>query len=248
VTFALHDHDVQAVVLDIEGTTTPIGFVYDVLFPFARAHLRDYLREHFDNDNVRDARRLLRDEWSGDMARHEQPPLWPDDGPDLQVDSVAAYAEWQMDRDSKSTGLKLLQGLIWEKGYSAGSLTADLFADVPRALQRWRDSRLDVAIYSSGSELAQRLLFGHTRYGDLTSLVSRFFDTTVGAKLLPDSYRRIAGQLGRAADRTLFVSDVVRELEAARAAGWQAVLSIRPGNAQQPEHNFPMIESFDQIV
>jgi enolase-phosphatase E1 len=248
LTFRLHDRDVQAVVLDIEGTTTPIAFVYDVLFPFARAHLRDYLRQHFDDENVREARRLLRAEWSGDVTCAEQPPPWPDDGTDLQVACVAAYVEWLMDRDRKSTGLKLLQGLIWEEGYRAGGLTADLFPDVPPALHRWRDAQLDVAMYSSGSQLAQRLLFGYTRYGDLTGLISRFFDTTVGAKISPDSYRRIADQLGCAAHRIVFVSDVVRELDAASAAGWQTVLSVRPGNAAQPEHSFPVIQSFDQIV
>src|SRR5262249_11885123 len=144
LTFCLHDRDVRAVVLDIEGTTTPIAFVYDVLFPFARAHLRDYLRRHFDDENVRDARSRLRAEWSGDLACGEQPPSWPDAGTDLQVVSVTAYVEWLMDRDRKSTGLKLLQGLIWEEGYGAGALTADLFPDVPPALHRWRDARLDV--------------------------------------------------------------------------------------------------------
>jgi enolase-phosphatase E1 len=140
-----------------------------------------------------------------------------------------------MDRDRKSPGLKLAQGLIWEDGYQGGELRGQVYDDVPPAMRAWRDAGLDIAIYSSGSELAQRRLFESVPDGNLTPMIRAFFDTRVGAKVEPASYVRIAEALGRAPGEILFVSDVTRELAAARAAGLQVVLSLRPGNATQAD-------------
>ncbi len=229
--------------LDIEGTTTPIEFVYKVLFPFARAHLHAYL-EPLQND-AGEALRLLRSEWSDDVRRGETPPAWPGESNSMEA---ASYVEWLMDRDRKSPGLKLLQGQIWEHGYRGGELRGEVFPDVAPALHRWRDAGVDVAIYSSGSQLAQRLLFGSTRHGDLTTLISRFFDTAIGAKMSAESYSRIATELVVPADRLVFVSDVVAELDAARTAGCQVLLCVRPGNPRQPSSAFPVIDSFEEIA
>jgi len=264
-------------VLDIEGTTTPIAFVYDVLFPFARLHLREFLLNPMNADALHEPLERLYEEWLVDhehgpppeerpsTGRSKDRPLHASDGvhesgvghalqsgPEgaqdvQQLEWAASYAEWLMDRDRKSPGLKLLQGLIWEGGYRAGALKGEVFADVLPALRRWRDRGLDVAIYSSGSELAQRLIFGSTADGDLTRFISRFFDTAVGAKGAAASYRRIAAGLGRAPDRLLFISDVTAELDAARAAGCQVILCVRPGNRPQPDHSYPQIASFDEI-
>ncbi|MEO8258954.1 MAG: acireductone synthase [Acidobacteriota bacterium] len=229
---------VEAIVLDIEGTTTPIAFVDAVLFPFARAQLRGFLQDPANAAALQEPLRRLHEEWLVD----------PDHGPTEGGHySAAEYVESLMDRDRKSPALKLLQGLIWEGGYRTGVLKGDVFADVPPALQRWRGAGLDIGIYSSGSELAQRLIFGRTPYGDLTPFISRFFDTGVGAKGTPASYQRIAAALGRAADRLLFVSDVTTELDAAAAAGCRAILCVRPGNRPQPDHPYGMIASFDEI-
>ena len=234
---------VVAIVLDIEGTTTPIAFVQDGLFPFARRHLRQYLQEHGSSSDVLDAIRRLREEWAGDAA----PPPWSDD-PDLRLKSVAGYVEWLMDRDRKSAGLKLLQGHIWEDGYTSGALRGEVFADVRPAIERWRASEIVVAIYSSGSVLAQRLLFAHTPEGDLTPLIDRFFDTEMGAKTSPDSYRRIAAALQCPAPRLLFVSDAVKELDAARQAGCGVLLCVRPGNPAQPAPaRLGLIHGLDEI-
>jgi enolase-phosphatase E1 len=228
----------SAIVLDIEGTTTPIAFVYDVLFPFARTHLRAYLQDSKNSDALRDPLRRLREEWDADA----------DHGPSEGGPYVhAEYVEWLMDRDRKSPGLKLLQGQIWEQGYRSGELHGDVFTDVEPALRRWRDAGIVVAIYSSGSELAQRLLFGSTRQGDLTPFILRFFDTAVGAKQAPDSYRRIARELACPADEILFISDVTTELDAARSAGCQALLCVRPGNRPPPRHEHRVIRSLDEV-
>jgi len=234
---------VGAIVLDIEGTTTPIAFVRDALFPFARRHLREHLLEHHGRADVREVIRRLRGEWADDVA----PPPWSDE-PDAELSSVAAYVEWLMDRDRKSPGLKLLQGYIWEDGYRSGALRGEVFPDVGPAIQRWRAAEIVVAIYSSGSVLAQQLLFAHTPEGDLRPLVDRFFDTEMGAKTSPDSYRRIAAALQCPTRRLLFVSDARTELDAARQAGYEVLLCARPGNpAQSGPPGLDMIHGFDEI-
>jgi enolase-phosphatase E1 len=154
-----------------------------------------------------------------------------------------------MDRDRKSPGLKDLQGLIWERGYQRGELHGIVYPDVPPALRRWCDRAVEMAIYSSGSELAQRRLFASTAEGDLTPLFAGFFDTAVGPKGEAGSYRRIASALGHAPDRVLFVSDVTAELDAAREAGCGTLLCLRPGNLPQPDAaRFDRARTFDEIV
>jgi enolase-phosphatase E1 len=231
---------IAAIVLDIEGTTTPLAFVQEGLFPFARRHLRAHLQEHRESLEVREVIRRLRGEWADDVA----PPPWSD-----ELSSVAGYVEWLMDRDRKSPGLKLLQGYIWERGYRSGALKGEVFPDVAPAIRAWRASGIGVAIYSSGSVLAQQLLFGHTPDGDLTPLVDRFFDTEVGAKTSPDSYRHIAAALQCPTHRLLFVSDAGKELDAARQAGCEVLLCMRPGNPEQsPPPGLDMIHGFDEIA
>jgi enolase-phosphatase E1 len=225
VTEGLRARGVRAVLLDIEGTTTPIAFVHGVLFPFARARLSEFLGAEAGAPAVQDLSRRLAAEHAADVARGEHPPPWRD--------GVASYAAWLMDRDRKSPGLKALQGLIWEEGYRSGQLRGQVFADVAPSIGRWRESGLAVAIYSSGSELAQRRLFESTGQGDLTPLLAGFFDTAVGAKTMPESYSRIVGALGYEPREILFISDVVAELAAARIAGLQTLLSLRPGNPPQ---------------
>ena len=138
-----------------------------------------------------------------------------------------AYVHWLMDRDSKSTGLKALQGRIWEEGYRRGELRGEVYDDVPAAFRRWRDEGRRIAIFSSGSVLAQRLLFSHSTVGDLTPFIDAHFDTTTGPKRQPDSYTLIAGRLGLPPRSVLFASDVAEELDAARAAGMETALCAR---------------------
>jgi enolase-phosphatase E1 len=244
----LRDRGVRAVLLDIEGTTTPIAFVSDVLFPFARAHLTEFLHDARGSHALDDLTRRLAAEHADDRAGAERPPEWHDETTDQALASLSRYVTWLMDRDRKSPGLKLLQGLIWERGYQAGVLRGQVFPDVPPAIRRWRTDGIDVAIYSSGSELAQRRLFESTDDGDLTPLLAGFFDTAVGAKTVPASYRHIAAALTRRPEEILFVSDVSAELSAGRAAGLQVVLSIRPGNAPPSETvGLASIRSFDEL-
>ena len=223
---------IRGILLDIEGTTTPIAFVHEVLFSYARQHLRGYLTKHFDDEDVRADIRLLHAE-----------DAFADD-----LDSVVAHVNRLIDLDRKSTGLKSLQGKIWHEGYSEGTLRAQVYADVAPAFARWRVAGLDVSIFSSGSVLAQQLLFAHTEAGDLTPFISHYFDTGVGKKGDPESYRRIAEQIGLPPSEILFVSDVVTELAAAREAGMETALSIRPGNQpQESPEQYRIILSFDEL-
>lgn len=223
--------DWSVVLLDIEGTTTPITFVHQTLFPYARRRLAAFVSAHAEDAEIVSAVAALRREHAADVAAGVGPPVLVDG----DSDELVRYLEWLMDRDRKSPGLKTLQGLIWEEGYVRGELHGVVFEEVPNALRAWRASGKRVAIYSSGSVLAQRRLFQTALAGDLTMLIDQFFDTTVGPKVEWASYQRIAASLGVPTAQILFVSDVTTELKAARLAGCQVRLSIRPGNAAQPD-------------
>ncbi|HEX4346991.1 MAG TPA: acireductone synthase [Vicinamibacterales bacterium] len=245
----VHRGAIDAILLDIEGTTTPIAFVHDVLFPFARRHMREFLKDTRGTAPVADALMKLELEWADDAAKGQAPPPWTGSGAQADVSVIAAYLEWLMDRDRKSPALKLIQGLIWQRGYRARELTSDVYPDVRPAIERWKSHALVVAIYSSGSALAQRLLFAHTGEGDMTPLLGGFFDTDVGPKTAAHSYEQIAGALGTSAGRLLFVSDAAKEVEAAHSAGCQTVLCVRPGNPiQAPAIHIDAIRTFDEIA
>jgi enolase-phosphatase E1 len=161
--------------------------------------------------------------------------------------AVVAHVHWLMDQDRKSTGLKSLQGKIWEEGYRAGDLRGEVYPDVPPALERWRRQGIDVAIFSSGSVQAQRSLFASTPAGDLTRFIRAYFDTTTGSKTAPDSYARIAAALERSPSEVLFLSDIAAELDAARTAGMRTALCMRtPGSAPSTGAH-PVIHALDQL-
>ena len=235
--------NVRAILLDIEGTTTPIAFVHEVLFSYARTHVRDFLKANFNSAEVRGDVALLRAEHAADVSKN--PPALDENS---LIDSIADYVEWLIARDSKSTGLKSLQGKIWRQGYLDGSLKSQVYADVAPAMERWRVNGLSINIFSSGSVLAQQLLFAHTESGDLTKFIDNYFDTKVGKKGEADSYRRIAEALSLPTNEVLFISDVTTELDAATEAGMQTLLSIRPNNPPQTDADrYQVIRSFDDV-
>jgi enolase-phosphatase E1 len=235
---------VRVLLLDVEGTTTAVSFLYDELFPYARAHLREFLRTAVNDHALRDDLAVLLAERGAE--KEAGAPEWRGGGPDETLAFAAAYAEWLMDRDRKSTALKSLQGRIWKEGYRSGALKSYVYPDVRPALERWRAQRRSVAIFSSGSVLAQRLLFAHTAEGDLTPLIHGYFDTTTGPKAAAHSYRRIAEALRVAPAAVLFLSDAPAELDAARAAGMGTALCVREGGAA-PAADHPVLRSFEEI-
>lgn len=212
----------KAILLDIEGTTTPISFVHETLFPYAKARIAGFVQNNlgelkFEIDQLVEEREKDTDYKS---------ELRPD-----SANSVSDYLKYLIDQDRKSTPLKSIQGMIWQSGYEAGEIVSPAFDDVPPALKKWKAADKSIAIYSSGSILAQQLLFRYTDHGDLTPFISNYFDTNTGTKRDQQSYTAITGELNVQPAEVHFISDVVAELDAARAAGLQTSLSIRPGNA-----------------
>lgn len=202
---------IKAIVTDIEGTTSSLSFVKDVLFPYAREHLPDFVRKYCCEPEVS---RLL------DDARREA-------GRELDLEAlIGQFVDW-IDRDQKITPLKSLQGLIWEAGYRQGDFKGHIYKDAVRQLQAWKAAGYVLYVYSSGSVYAQKLLFGHTEYGNLTPLFSGYFDTHVGGKREADSYRRIAAEIGLPGEEILFLSDIKEELDAAREAGFETRWLVR---------------------
>ncbi|MGA8729304.1 MAG: acireductone synthase [Terracidiphilus sp.] len=225
--------------LDVEGTVAPLSLVTEQLFPFARAHFSDFFQEHHADSGVQaDLQELAeenRTETASDCPAFSQFESWK---------RAIPYLLWMMDRDRKSTALKSLQGRVWKAGFESDQLKGTLFADVPEAFARW-SAKGQAAIYSSGSVAAQMLLFRHSIYGDLTPLISGYFDTRTGPKTASASYAAIAAAMGDDTGSVLFFSDVVRELDAAREAGCQTRLVVREGNPQvENAHEHRSIESF----
>lgn len=222
----------RAILLDIEGTVTPLRFATEVLFPYAREHVRDFLARRGEEPEVRGDLELLLEEQNADKLTGLTPP---------------EYVAFLMDRDRKSTGLKALQGRIWEEGFREGALAGDVYPDVAPALARWRAQGRTIAIYSSGSVLAQRLVFSSAPQGDLTPHIAAYFDTTTGPKREAESYRKIAAALGMAPEDVLFVSDVAAELDAARAAGMQTALCVREAEVVAPAGH-PAVTTFESLA
>ncbi len=235
---------VQAVLLDVEGTTSSIAFVYDRMFPYAKTALRSYIADHWQSAELQQSLELLAKdagfsssaEWFDGDSSHDAQQL------------VVNFVEQLMDGDSKATGLKSLQGLLWKSGFQSGELQSHLFDDVEPSLRQWNLAGLKLAIYSSGSVTAQRLFFGHTIAGDLNQLFVANFDTTTGPKRNADSYKTIAATLQIDAPKILFLSDIVEELQAASIAGLQTCAVVRPGNKPLPsDYVGPTINSFEEL-
>jgi enolase-phosphatase E1 len=230
----------RGILLDVEGTTSSISFVYDVLFAFARKHVGEFLWQQRLDPIVQTAAAAL----AAEAGAADAAIVDPDGATRLALAAIDL-----MNRDVKSTPLKALQGMIWRNGFESGELVSHVFDDVPETLAQWADSGLDVRIYSSGSIDAQKLFFGHTAAGNLTSHLRGHYDTTTGPKREPASYRAIAADMGMEPREILFISDIGEELDAARQAGMATALAIRPGNREpggRLEHD--SLESFAEIV
>jgi enolase-phosphatase E1 len=205
---------IKAILTDIEGTTSAVSFVFDVLFPYAAEHLPQFVIEHAGQPEV--AAQL-------DAVRAES----GESGADL-IRTIEILLQW-IDEDRKATPLKALQGMIWQQGYAAGQLKGHVYPDAVEALRRWHQEGYALYVYSSGSIQAQKLIFGCSEAGDLSGLFSGYFDTTSGPKREVQSYRSIAAAIGLPGEEILFLSDIVQELDAAQQAGLQTVGLARAG-------------------
>ncbi|MFM8444955.1 MAG: acireductone synthase [Methylococcus sp.] len=220
----------RAILTDIEGTTSSLSFVKDVLFPYARERMEAFVTGHAGEPAV--ARELE------DVNRLAGRQLTP-------VEAARQLVEW-IDQDRKVTPLKALQGMIWEAGYREGAFFGHVYSDAVRKLREWHEAGLALYIFSSGSVHAQRLLFGHTEGGDLTPLFSGYYDTRIGAKQEADAYRAIAADIGLPAESILFLSDTLGELDAARSAGFKTTWLVR-GDDPATSGSHPLARDFDEI-
>ncbi|XP_050943885.1 probable bifunctional methylthioribulose-1-phosphate dehydratase/enolase-phosphatase E1 isoform X2 [Cucumis melo] len=248
----IHAKTQRCIVLDIEGTTTPISFVTDVLFPYARDNVHKHLSLTFDTAETKEDIKLLISQVQDDLEKGvvgAVPIPLDDSAKEEVIAAIVANVEAMIKADRKIPALKQLQGHIWLTGFENNELKGEVFEDVPRALERWHALGTKVYIYSSGSRLAQRLLFGNTKYGDLRKYLSGYFDTAVGNKRETRSYVEIRESVGvDKPSEILFVTDVFQEAVAAKAAGLDVNISIRPGNAPLPDnHGFKTIQSFSEI-
>ncbi|MFJ5341345.1 acireductone synthase [Pectobacterium sp. CHL-2024] len=221
---------INAIVTDIEGTTSDIRFVHSVLFPYARERLADTVRQHGSDPEIAQALDALRQELGQ---------------PDADSETLIAALNQFMDEDRKSTALKQLQGIIWRAGYRNGDFQGHLYPEVATQLAAWQQQGLRLYVYSSGSVEAQQLLFGYSNAGDLRPLFSDYFDTRVGAKRETGSYRTIAQAIGLPAEQLLFLSDIRQELDAAQEAGWHTCQLIRDDADNVSRHR--QVTRFDQI-
>lgn len=209
---------IRAIVTDIEGTTSSLSFVKDVLFPYAHEHMADFVRRHADEAEVRvqleEVRRSV--------------------GQDLNLDGVIRQLIRWIDEDQKITPLKVLQGMIWETGYRDGAFTGHVYADAAKKLRQWHEQGIKLYIFSSGSVKAQQLIFGYSDFGDLRPLFDGYFDTRIGAKREAAAYRRITEAIGCSAQEILFLSDIVEELQAAKTAGMRVIQLVREAQVPWP--------------
>ena len=227
----------RVILTDIEGTTSSISFVKNVLFPYARQALPAFVAAHGQEPQVR--------RWLDAVA--------VEIGGACQDSLVAETLQGWIDQDRKHTALKALQGMIWETGYRNGDYKAHFYPEVAAVLRGWHAAGLPLYVYSSGSVPAQKQFFGFSEAGDLTALVSGWFDTEIGGKREAESYRRIVQAIGTPAADILFLSDVVEELDAAREAGLQTRLLDRLDDYPMPRageatHGHVRVENFEQIT
>lgn len=222
---------IKAIVTDIEGTTSSINFVHEMLFPYAAKQLPGFVRQRAADPEIAALLENVRAE-AGE--------------PDANVERVIDILLQWIAEDRKATPLKTLQGLVWEQGYRSGDLTGHVYADTAPAMQRWSDRGARIFIYSSGSVKAQQLIFGHSDAGDLRPLIDGYFDTHIGAKRDCASYRRITEQIGVPPDQILFLSDTPEELDAAADAGLKTMQLARDEPVQSSRH--PVARNFDEVV
>jgi enolase-phosphatase E1 len=223
----------RCVLLDIEGTISDIRFVYDVMFPYARREIPNYLDQHWRSEPVLESINLIARDAGFESAADWLSPNWQTGEPAIKH-KVCHHIDQLMSSDSKTTGLKDLQGLVWKSGFERHEIRAELFDDVVPSLENWKKIGLDLRIYSSGSVLAQRMFFEHTTLGNIGNLFTAHYDTTIGSKRESQSYNRIAEDCAYRPEEIVFLTDVHAEMVAANSIGMKTIVCVRPNNAPLP--------------
>ena len=234
--------------LDIEGTTCPVSFVNEILFPYAMKSLPNFLMNHKEDQAIGDIIKMAEQEWNADSTSEGIKLRQFTKTQNLHsLDSIRLYFEHLIDVDRKSTALKDLQGKIWRDGYQRGEITSQLFHETVESLKRWHNRKLSLCVYSSGSVQAQKLLYRHTKEGNLEHLFDYWFDTHIGNKKETDSYRAIAKEISIMSSNILFISDNPEECDAAQASGMLTLFSLRDGNPNQDSRHHIVIKSLNDV-
>lgn len=223
---------IRLILTDIEGTTTSVSFVFDVLFPYFRNNI------HLLKDRIQEPEIAAILQQIKELVFSETQTNLDDRG------AIAQLHQWSVE-DRKVAPLKAIQGILWEEGYKKGDFQGHIYPDVPPNLEKWRSQNIQLGVYSSGSEYAQKLLFGYSQFGDLTPYFDWYFDLKIGQKRDPESYRNIAKNTGISPAEILFLSDIEAELDAAKAAGFQVIQLVRDGTVSSEVH--PKVVNFDEI-
>ncbi|MEZ0322868.1 MAG: acireductone synthase [Hydrogenothermaceae bacterium] len=224
--------EIKAIITDIEGTTTPISFVKDVLFPYSYQKIEEFLKNNWEEEEVKKIVENIKQI----------------EGKNLSFEEVVNTLKRWIEEDKKITPLKQLQGIIWEDGYKSGELKGYIYPDAYKKLKEWFEKGIKLYVYSSGSVRAQKLLFSHTNYGDLTYLFNGYFDTNIGSKIEPESYKKISQIIGFNPQNTLFLSDNPEEIKAAAQSGIKVYRLVRPNDVDYIENfSYPQIASFEEI-
>ncbi len=223
------EKSMKVILVDIEGTTSSLSYIKEVMFPYSKGKLRNFLMEHAEEEKIKTLLEKLKEKFGRDISLEE---------------AIRIFEEW-IDKDIKEPILKELQGHIWEEGFISGELKGHIYQDAYKKLREWKEKGYKLYVYSSGSVKAQKLFFGHTDYGDLTGIFDGFFDASIGSKRDKESYLRIAREVGTDPIHFLFISDVEEELDAAKLAGMKTVKIERYGESKTSKH--PVVKSFFEI-
>lgn len=237
---------IRVILLDIEGTTTPIAFVHKALFTYAAENIEGFLERNYERpeiwESIRDLHVLYEDD-----SEDRMPSEWILTQSESDIAATSEYFRWLISKDSKAGAMKALQGHVWEEGFRSGNLRGEVYPDVPAAMERWINQGKRICIYSSGSTLAQRLIYSSTEFGDLTEYISNFYDTSVGHKRDEKSYSNIAKSENVLAGSILFLSDVSEELDAAERAGMKTILVDRDSNVEMKNYTHTTIKDFEEL-
>jgi len=234
----------KVILLDIEGTTSAIDFVHTTMFDYAQKNLHGFLNESYEKvETIKALEVFAKDENFASLDDF----LNGANSKEEKINRITHLARQRMTEDSKATGLKALQGLVWQKGFTSGELKGHIYQDVPVAFNRWKKAGIVIGIYSSGSILAQKIYFANTTFGNLENQITHHFDTTSGPKKTHSSYEKITKTLNINAGDILFLSDVTDELDAAKIAGMATGLLIRPGNKPAGNNEHATYPDFNTI-
>ena len=238
----------QHLLLDIEGTTCPVSFVSNVLFPFAKKELSSFMKQNWSKSLHNKPIQAAKKEWLDDQSPGSNQIKQQVLNSELEeIDGLIQYLKYLISIDKKSTALKDLQGKIWEHGYNSGELKSQLFPETAECLHEWHEQGITLSVYSSGSIQAQKLLYKHSTAGDLEKLFSYWFDTHTGPKKSTESYTTIAKQLQSSPNKIWFVSDNGAECDSARSAGMHTLFSLRDGNPDRHPRDHTVVQSLREV-